>query len=416
MSHRAARNLLLSLVATAACFSETAGSSSSSGSNGTAGTSGTAGTAGTAGDLCGNGTIDADEECDLGAANSDNAGCTSTCTLARCGDGLVYIGVEACDDGNDVDDDECTSSCAIPTCGDGVLDPGEECDQGQDNADNAECTTACKNATCGDGLMGPGEACDGTQGCTDQCTLAGCGNGMVDPGEECDPSVDGAEACDLDCTPAECGDGTLNTMAGESCDDGNTDPGDGCHSDCTTYKLVFVSSLLLRSTPVGKGTGLENMDAACQGLASIAGLPGQYRAWLSTQDSDVKDRLSGSPIPIRLLDGTLVANNGAELIEPNSPLAAAIALTETGEQPTPTDASICDGDATVAVWTGSTPAGTFAKGLNGTAGDCGGWADGGGTVAVGDASRKDARWTSLCANTCDGEGDAGKAHIYCFMQ
>jgi len=37
-------------------------------------------------------------------------------------------------------------------------------------------------------------------------------------------------ACRLNCTVPRCGDGILD--AGEVCDDGNADPGDGCAPDC----------------------------------------------------------------------------------------------------------------------------------------------------------------------------------------
>lgn len=59
---------------------------------------------------CGDGRVDAGEECDDGN-NDDADACTASCTTARCGDGVVQLGVEACDDGNDVDTDTCTSAC-----------------------------------------------------------------------------------------------------------------------------------------------------------------------------------------------------------------------------------------------------------------------------------------------------------------
>jgi cysteine-rich repeat protein len=40
----------------------------------------------------------------------------------------------------------------------------------------------------------------------------------------------GRSTCRLDCTIPRCGDGRLD--AGETCDDGNTSPGDGCAPDC----------------------------------------------------------------------------------------------------------------------------------------------------------------------------------------
>jgi cysteine-rich repeat protein len=38
------------------------------------------------------------------------------------------------------------------------------------------------------------------------------------------------DACRTTCRPARCGDGTKD--AGEACDDGNAQPGDGCTPDC----------------------------------------------------------------------------------------------------------------------------------------------------------------------------------------
>jgi cysteine-rich repeat protein len=58
-----------------------------------------------------------------------------------CGDGRVDA-PEQCDDGNDVDDDGCTLACRLPRCGDGIVqaDAGEHCDDG-------EATRTC-NADC----------------------------------------------------------------------------------------------------------------------------------------------------------------------------------------------------------------------------------------------------------------------------
>jgi cysteine-rich repeat protein len=62
--------------------------------------------------VCGDGQVDAGEECDDGPANDDDGACTMVCVLATCGDGLVHKGVEACDDANGNDIDGCTAACA----------------------------------------------------------------------------------------------------------------------------------------------------------------------------------------------------------------------------------------------------------------------------------------------------------------
>ena len=45
---------------------------------------------------CGNGVLEAGEQCDDGNTSNTDA-CLNTCVAARCGDGLVEAGVEACD-------------------------------------------------------------------------------------------------------------------------------------------------------------------------------------------------------------------------------------------------------------------------------------------------------------------------------
>jgi MYXO-CTERM domain-containing protein len=63
---------------------------------------------------CGNGTMDAQEECDDGANNSDYFAdsCRLNCTKARCGDGIVDTD-EQCDPGGNgtLGDSNCDSSC-----------------------------------------------------------------------------------------------------------------------------------------------------------------------------------------------------------------------------------------------------------------------------------------------------------------
>ncbi len=134
---------------------------------------------GTEAPACGNGLVEAGEDCDDGPGNGDAAACTSTCTTAVCGDGLVLDGVEECDNGDANDDAAvCTSGCTLAVCGDGLVHVGfEDCDDGPGNADTAACTARCRQATCGDGLVWEGvEACDdrnvrGGDGCGPTCAL-----------------------------------------------------------------------------------------------------------------------------------------------------------------------------------------------------------------------------------------------------
>lgn len=87
--------------------------------------------------ICGDGKIEALEECDNGSANSDSApnACRTDCVKAKCGDYGVDNG-EECDDfpnNSDVIPNACRRNCKRAHCGDGVLDDGEQCDDKNNN-------------------------------------------------------------------------------------------------------------------------------------------------------------------------------------------------------------------------------------------------------------------------------------------
>lgn len=46
------------------------------------------------------------------------------------------------------------------SCGDGNIDATEECDDGANNDPGKSCNASCKHNVCGDGDPGPGEGCD----------------------------------------------------------------------------------------------------------------------------------------------------------------------------------------------------------------------------------------------------------------
>lgn len=60
---------------------------------------------------CGDGVVDANEQCDDGNLVSGD-GCDANCTLPACGNGIVNAG-EECDDGNLIDGDGCQSDCTL---------------------------------------------------------------------------------------------------------------------------------------------------------------------------------------------------------------------------------------------------------------------------------------------------------------
>jgi cysteine-rich repeat protein len=63
---------------------------------------------------CGDGEVGESEECDEGAANSDEGACTTACLEAECGDGHVWEGVETCEDDNSTNHDGCSTKCLAP--------------------------------------------------------------------------------------------------------------------------------------------------------------------------------------------------------------------------------------------------------------------------------------------------------------
>ena len=91
-------------------------------------------------------------------------------------------------------------------------------------------------AVCGDGVLAPAEACDDGNtdpgdGCRADCTVELCGDGILDPAEACDDAnADPGDGCRADCTAELCGDGILDPA--EACDDGNAAQGDGCDASC----------------------------------------------------------------------------------------------------------------------------------------------------------------------------------------
>lgn len=188
--------------------------------------------------LCGNGTIDANEQCDdANGVNTD--ACTNGCKNAACGDGITRTGVEQCDDGNQTNTDGCLNTCVTATCGDGVVYSGvEQCDDmNQVNTD--ACLNTCMNATCGDGVIRTGvEQCDDqnnaqTDGCLNTCLTATCGDGFVYAGvEQCDDANQAnTDNCLATCVLATCGDGFVKAGI-EQCDDANQADTDDCLSTC----------------------------------------------------------------------------------------------------------------------------------------------------------------------------------------
>ena len=89
---------------------------------------------------------------------------------SACGDGIVEAG-EECDPPTA---NFCDPQCQLyPTCGNGLLDPGEQCDP----PNTSTCDSTCRRiVTCGDGIVDPPEQCDVQNGPYCQnCQVTACG-------------------------------------------------------------------------------------------------------------------------------------------------------------------------------------------------------------------------------------------------
>lgn len=263
---------------------------------------------------CGDGFVGPGEECDDGPDNADTNACKSDCTDQVCGDGFVGPG-EGCDDGNNIDDDACNNSCVLASCGDGVVQAGEQCDDG--NSDNTDsCTNACTTPACGDGFIqsGAGEQCDdgaansNTAACLASCQTATCGDGFVQSGvEQCDLGAQNSNqgTCKLDCSSQMCGDGF--TGPGEACDDGNASNADACLNTCNAN--VCGDGFVNGGVEACDDGNLTDADG-CNHDCVVSGTP----LWTTTWNNGQNDYASGVAVDAQgnvfIAGSTQVAGQG----------------------------------------------------------------------------------------------------------
>jgi len=171
------------------------------------------------GALCGNGTIDNGEQCDLGNLNGTHAGCSASCQF----------------DCNVATDCSSEATCNGTTCVMATVNNQsvKKCQMGT----NATKCTACTGGLCnGSGI----------------CTASTCGDGCVDTGrgETCDPP--NGTTCDSMCHKlAVCGNGTIE--GAEQCDDGNLRNLDGCDKSCKYEVVGRMTNIAIQGTAAPPG-------------------------------------------------------------------------------------------------------------------------------------------------------------------
>eukprot|EP00658_Telonema_sp_P-2_P043148 TRINITY_DN3109_c0_g1_i2.p1 TRINITY_DN3109_c0_g1~~TRINITY_DN3109_c0_g1_i2.p1 ORF type:complete len:399 (-),score=66.20 TRINITY_DN3109_c0_g1_i2:1570-2766(-) len=188
--------------------------------------------------VCGDGEIQGQEECDDGGT-AQGDGCSSQCEVELgwecsgvpsscsgvCGDARVASSTEKCDDGNTQDGDGCSGNCTL-------VEPGWRCGSDQSWEHRRHLTELLKQPTAFPGLAGGCEPM-----CGDKLVVGDeeCDDGNSQPGDGCGPdckieqgwAVGHQGKC---CHLIECGDGIPDS--GEECDDGNQQSGDGCTHQC----------------------------------------------------------------------------------------------------------------------------------------------------------------------------------------
>jgi len=154
-----------------------------------------------------------------------------------------------------------------------------------------------------------------------------CGNGVVEVFEDCD---DGGETatCDPDCSFAACGDGTINTTAGEQCDDWNTRSGDPCDENCQ-FDYCFDDPGTPGVDPADCSDGNEcTADECTTGIHPVTGNPA---AICSNPDLVAGTRCHSNPSPdeaVGACDGSGVCDDCLSLCQPPGGQTVTVACLE----------------------------------------------------------------------------------------
>lgn len=142
--------------------------------------------------------------------------------------------------------------------------------------------------------------------------------------------------------------------------------------------------------------GVAGADAKCDALAVAAGLPGHFKAWLSTDSVDAKDRVAAGGL-VRV-DGAIVARTKADLV--SGRILHPIVLDSKGKA----HAGPGEDFYGEQVWASTSQLGVMIPG-----GSCGGWTATTGTGNCGGAESSNVAWTRDYGCPC-----VEPHRLYCF--